>query len=158
MELFIDIFIISLQKRVKKRTFQSRILFHSLIDFADSFPFITDKKRKEEKNVARIHTMDASVCAYIDTLLPGFPFHLIYYFARRTNESVIFSLLDDISTWKMISMLRSIFFSLSVNSVQSSIEAWHFSAFQSTARLPLLRSTCMDFLFAHPFAFHTFNR
>lgn len=33
--------------------------------------------------------------------LSGFPFHLIYYFAHRSNESVIFSHLDDISTWKM---------------------------------------------------------
>lgn len=99
------------KKRKKKRTFQSHILFYSLIDFVDSLPFITDKRREEdEKSCSHTHNWRERVRSYIDTLSPGFPFHLIYYFAQRTNKSVIFSLLDDISTWKMILMLRSIFF------------------------------------------------
>lgn len=134
-----------------KKTFQSHILFHSLIDFVDSFPSITMARRKKNAHILMhadtwTHKRER-VCARIDTLLRGFPFHLIYYFAQRTNEPVIFSpLLDDISTWKMIPLfILSIYLlfspththTLSLFFRKASIEAWHFSAFQSEMSLLL---------------------
>ena len=146
MELFIDIFIISLQKREKKKTFQSRIPFHSLIDFVDSFPFITDKKREEdEKSCSHTHNGRERVRIHWHSFARiSIPFDLLFC---TTNEWIR----NIFSSWRYFYLKNDFdaslyfFLLLSVNSVQSSIEAWHFSAFQSVACLPLLSSNLYRF-------------
>lgn len=96
-QLFIDIFIIWL----KKRLFNRDPLFSTLIDSADSFPFITMAKVCSSAPPFLPHTHTA-----LTHYSFGFPFHLIYYFAQL-NERIrnIFSAWRYFFTWKMIRFL-----------------------------------------------------
>lgn len=87
-QLFIDIFIIWL----KKRLFNRDPLFSTLIDSADSFPFITMAKVCSSAPPFLPHTQNwHTICS---------DFHSIWFIIlhNSTNESVIFSLLDDIAS------------------------------------------------------------